>query len=116
MMNPEALTMDDVTQIFFEHTNPGSWLADLGRRRLASKLDQAQEGVKHEYVLAGNGLGVLEEDEENVIVVEDSEDVGVPVGKLLESSGAHDHLTTMSGPMYIPAVYRDRDLNNSFLV
>jgi hypothetical protein len=116
MMNPEALTMDDVTHIFFEHTNPGSRLADLGRQRLASELDQAQEGVQHEYVLVGNGLGVLDEDEENVIVVEDSQDVGVPIGELPESSGAHDHLTTRSGPMYIPVVYRDRNLNNSFLV
>jgi hypothetical protein len=72
--------------------------------------------VEHEYILASNGLGVLEEDKENVIVVEDSQDVGVPVGELPESSGAHDHLTTRSGPMYIPVVYRECDLNNSFLV
>jgi hypothetical protein len=68
--------------------------------------------VEHEYVLAGNGLRVLEEDEENVIVVEDSQDVGVLVGELPESSGAYDYLTTRSGPMYIPVVYRDHDLNN----
>jgi hypothetical protein len=72
--------------------------------------------VEHEYVLKGNGLGVLEEDEENVIVVEDSQDVDVPVGELPKTSGAHDHLTMRSGPMYIPVVYRDRDLNNNFLV
>ena len=43
MINPQAIEMDDVTQIFFEHTNPGSRLADLGRQRLAASLNDARE-------------------------------------------------------------------------
>ena len=48
--------MDDVTQIFFEHTNPCSRLADLGRQRLAASLNDAREGAEHDYVVSGNSF------------------------------------------------------------
>jgi len=35
MMHLETIDMDDVTQIFFEHTNLGSHFVDLGWQRLA---------------------------------------------------------------------------------
>jgi len=46
MMHLETIDMDDVTQMFFEHTNPRSRLADLGQQRLANQLDDAREGAQ----------------------------------------------------------------------
>jgi len=54
MMHPGTIDMDDVTQIFVEHTNPGSCLADFGQRRLANQLDDAREGAQCDYVVQGN--------------------------------------------------------------
>ena len=56
MINPQAIEMNDVTQIFFEHTNPGTRLADLGRQRLAASLNDAREGTEHDYVVSGNSF------------------------------------------------------------
>jgi len=53
MMNPHTIEMDDVTQVFFEHTNPVSHLTDLGHQRLAAHLDDAQEGVQYDYIVPG---------------------------------------------------------------
>jgi len=54
MMHPKTIDMDDVTQIFFEHTNPRSRLADLGWQRLANHLDDTREGAQCDYVVQGN--------------------------------------------------------------
>ena len=59
MINLQAIEMDDVTQIFFEHTNPSSRLADLGRQRLTASLNDAREGTKHDYVVSGNSFKEL---------------------------------------------------------
>ena len=56
MINPQAIEMYDVTQIDFEHTNPGSCLANLGPQRLAASLNDAREGAKHDYVVLGNSF------------------------------------------------------------
>ena len=56
MINPQAIEMDDVTQIFFEHTNPDSRLADLGWQRLVGSLNDAREGTEHDYVVSGNSF------------------------------------------------------------
>lgn len=40
-------------QIFFEHTNPGSQVADLGRQQLATQLEEARKGAAHEYDVPG---------------------------------------------------------------
>ena len=56
MINPQAIEMNDVTQIFFEHTNLGSRLTDLGRQRLIASLNDAREGVEHDYVVSGNSF------------------------------------------------------------
>ena len=56
MINPQAIEMDDVTQIFLEHTNPGSRLADLGQQRLAISLNDAREGAEHGYVVSDNSF------------------------------------------------------------
>jgi len=58
-MNPRALEMDDVTHIFFEHTNLGSNLADLGHECLVAKLDGAHEGSIHNYVIPSIALHPL---------------------------------------------------------
>ena len=56
MINPQAIEMDDVTQIFFEHTNPGSHLVDLGWQRLVASLNDAREGAEHDYVISSNSF------------------------------------------------------------
>ena len=48
--------MDDVIQIFFEHINLGSRLADLGRQRLAISLNDAREGAENDYVVSSNSF------------------------------------------------------------
>jgi len=62
MMNPDTVDMDDVTRIFLEHMNPNSCLANLDCQRLASDLDKAQEGAKHDCKVASNILGDLGQD------------------------------------------------------
>ena len=55
-INPQTIEMDDVTQIFFEHTNLGSCLADLGWQRLVASLNDAREGAEHDYVVSCNSF------------------------------------------------------------
>ena len=50
----DTIIMDDVIQIFFEHTNRGSHLANLRRQRLASVLDEACKGTPHDYIVPSN--------------------------------------------------------------
>lgn len=52
MMNPKTIEIQDITQIFFEFTNLGSRLADFGRQRLATELEEAREDATHEYDIA----------------------------------------------------------------
>ena len=56
MMQPDTVNMDDMTQFFFEYTNPRSRLANLGRQRLAIALNEAQEGAQCDYVVSGNNF------------------------------------------------------------
>jgi len=53
-MHPKTIDMDDVTQIFFEHTNPRSHLTNLGQQKLANHLDDARESAQYNYVVQGN--------------------------------------------------------------
>ena len=41
------MTIDDVCQIFFLHTNPGTRLWDLGCQQLAAELTATREGAPH---------------------------------------------------------------------
>jgi len=59
MMQPDTMNMDDVTQIFFEHTTPVSCVADLEQQTLAATLDEAQEGVQCDYEVPGTHLVFL---------------------------------------------------------
>jgi len=57
-MNPDAVDMDDVIQSF-EHMNSNSYLIGLSHQRLAMNLNEAREGLKHDYVVVGITLGDL---------------------------------------------------------
>ena len=43
------MTLEDVCQIFFNHTSLGSRLPDLGCQRLAADLTTSREDVQHIY-------------------------------------------------------------------
>ena len=45
MVSPTTLMLDDICEIFFLHTNPGSSLWDLGYQQLATDLIATQEGA-----------------------------------------------------------------------
>ena len=49
MVSPSTLTIDDVCQKKFLHTNPGTRLRDLGCQQLAADLTAACEGAPHIY-------------------------------------------------------------------
>ena len=49
MVSPSTLTIDDVCQFFFLHTNPGTYLRDLGCQQLAADLTATCEGALHIY-------------------------------------------------------------------
>ena len=54
MVSPSTLMLEDVCQIFFNHTNPSSCLRDLGCQRLATDLTASREGAEHLYNVHDN--------------------------------------------------------------
>lgn len=65
--------MDEICQIFFEDTNPGSKLREIRRLVLAVELNEAYEGAAHDYNIPTHNkvLG-------GIITIDDSEEVRAP--------------------------------------
>jgi hypothetical protein len=112
MISPSTLEMDDICQIFFENTTPGSRLRELGRQQLATDLNGAREGALHDY-------DVCIEDEvpravhDTIITIEDSQEVQrTPQHGVLVDREEVPH--TRSTPMYIPVFMQNRDFDHGF--
>ena len=76
MVSPSTMMLEDVCQIFFNHTSPSSCLRDLGCQQLAADLTTSREDVEHIY---------------DVHEGEDEEDNIAPQGNMKNSTNSQVH-------------------------